>query len=358
MRIILIFLLISIFSYAQPPKEIPATGYKVPEPEDLPVVVKYPARVESINTVDIVARVTGILQKKYFKDGDLVKKGQLLYKIEPDIYEAQVEKAKADLLNAQANLDDAEKQLKRVTKSFKENLVSQQEMDNAYYNYEKAKAQVEAAKAALKQAQINLSYTNVISPITGYTGIRLIDVGNLVNPGTKLITITQTDPIYVIFSIPESDIKKFNLYKREKVKNLKIKAFLEDTDYSFDGKIDFVNTVLDKNTLTLKVRGIFKNTESILKPGQFVYVQLSGLKIKNAIQIPQKSVIQTPMGSMVYVEKDDMAVPRMINIIGSNKDYFIVKGVNPRETVIVDNLMRIRQGAKVKIDRYYKEEEK
>ncbi len=336
-----------------PPPEVDV--YKVKVIEKLPVTLIYPARLKSPQQVTVVARVTGFLERKFFKEGDYVKKGQLLYLIEPDPYEAAYERAKANLLHAQAQLEKAERDWKRAERSFKAKAISEQARDAAKYAYEMAKAQVLAAKAALKQATINLGYTKVRATISGYTGLKQIDVGNLVTPGTPLVTITSVDPIYVEFSIPDVDVfkSKYNLLKGkwgEEEKKLKAKLLVNNVPYNLEGKVHFLDVKVNPNTSTVKARAVFPNPNRVLMPGQFGRVEISGLYRRNVIVVPQKAVLQTPRGSMVYVVQNGRVAPRIIKVGETSGDYFVVEsGLKPGELVVVNNFFKIKPGIPVKI---------
>ncbi|MEO2066368.1 MAG: efflux RND transporter periplasmic adaptor subunit, partial [Desulfurobacteriaceae bacterium] len=284
-----------------------------------------------------------------------VKKGQLLYLIEPDPYEAAYERAKANLLHAQAQLEKAERDWKRAERSFKAKAISEQARDAAKYAYEMAKAQVLAAKAALKQATINLGYTKVKATISGYTGLKQIDVGNLVTPGTPLVTITSVDPIYVEFSIPDVDVfkSKYNLLKGkwgEEEKKLKAKLIVNNVPYNLEGKVHFLDVKVNPNTSTVKARAVFPNPNRVLMPGQFGRIEISGLYRRNVIIVPQKAVLQTPQGSMVYVVQNGRVAPRIIKVGETSGDFFVVEsGLKPGELVVVNNFFKIKPGIPVKI---------
>ncbi|HEA84062.1 MAG TPA: efflux RND transporter periplasmic adaptor subunit [Thermodesulfobacterium geofontis] len=333
---------------------IPVSVYNVTKPRDVEVKLEYPGRTRSISSVTIFARVTGILEKMYFKEGQFVKKGDLLFLIEQEPYKAEYDSAKANLEKAMAEFKKAERDWKRVKSAFEDKVISEEERDEALYKYETAKANVEYAKARLEQAEINLSYTRVLAPEEGIIGERMVDVGNLVTPGTQLVKITKIDPIYVDFSIPENDLLKVGL-KISKIKGLPVEVYIEGLPFKFNGYIDFVDTVVDEKTATVKARAILKNSEKRLLPGQFVRIAIKGLKRKNVIFIPQKAVIQTPTGPAVWVAVNGKAEMRFIKLGESTEDCFIVEeGLRPGDIVIVDNLMKLRSGIPISIENNYR----
>ena len=184
--------------------------YVVPKPTVLPITLKYPSTVKAYKKVQVVARVLGTLEKKYFTEGQKVNKGDLLYSIEDDVYKAQVEASQASLQMAKANLDNATINWKRIKKLFSQKAISQEKRDNVLSAYKQSLASVALAEAQLKQAKINLKYTKVKAPISGIAGLKQVNIGDLVsyNPPSKLVQITQNDKVYVEFSAPMSDYKK------------------------------------------------------------------------------------------------------------------------------------------------------
>lgn len=364
--LILSFFLIILFSCSKKKDQvnpqaqaIPVSVYKVPEPKDVEVRLEYPGKTKSVSSVTVVARITGILEKMYFKEGQFVRKGDLLFLIEEEPYRAEYESAKANLEKAFAEFKKAERDWQRVKSAYEDRVISEEERDKALYAYENAKANVEYAKAELEKAKINLSYTRVIAPESGIIGERMVDVGNLVTPGTSLVKITQVDPIYVDFSFPENDLIKVGLKISKKgilkLKGLPVEASVEDLPYSFKGYIDFVDTVVDEKTASVKARAILKNPEKKLLPGQFLRIAIKGLKRKDVILVPQQAVIQTPSGPTVWVVVNGKAEMRFISLGELSREYFVVeKGLKPGEDVILNNLMKLRPGSPVIIDRIQK----
>lgn len=332
--------------------------YKVPKPHDMPVVLEYPARLKSVQKVQITARVTGTLIKKFYTEGQFVKKSALLYKIEPDIYQAAVDAAKAQFHSALSMLNKTKRDWTRIKSLYKVNATSQQERDSALSSYEIAKADVEKAKANLKSALINLNYTDVKATISGITGLKSADVGNLVTNGTPLVSITKIDPIYAEFSIPDVDIikEKYNIKNGswEKPTDGKIKAVIKinGRGYSKEGFVNFMDTNIDTATSTLKARAVFPNRDNFLMPGEFVRISLKGIVRKNSIIIPQECVLQNPLGTMVLIVNKGIVQTRPVKLGSTSGKYYIIKkGLKKSDLVIVDNLFRVRPGMSVKIDK-------
>jgi len=338
----------------QSPSSLPpldVTVYEIPQAKTVPVEVKYPARTKSISMVTVVARVSGILKERYFVEGQFVNKDQLLFKIEPDIYQAEYDSAKAQLEQAIAEFNRAERDWQRTKASFEDRLVSEQQRDAALSAYEQAKALVEAARARLKQAELNLRYTDVKAPVSGITGTRLVDPGNLVNPGTALVTITEVNPIYAEFSIPDSDLMRLKAEGLRLKDKLQAYLLIDDSPYRHSGKIDFIDSVIDEKTSSVKARAVFPNPDREILPNQFVRIIIKGIQRRNAIVIPQKAVLQSSSGPFVYVVENGKALVRNIKLGERVGDNFVVEeGLKPGDLVIVDNLMKIRPGVPVKIE--------
>ncbi len=337
---------------SMPPLEVDV--YKVPPPSNVPVKFTYPARIKSPQKVTVVARVSGVLEKMFFKEGSYVREGQLLFLIEPDPYEAELMRAEANFSMAKAELEKAQKDWLRVKKSYEDKVVSEQVKDEAFYAYEKAKANVRSAEANLKLAQINYNYTKVRATASGYTGMKLTDLGSYVTPNTPLVTITVTDPVYVEFSLPDVDALtvKYGVSPKELTKLLKVKLIM-DGGKEYTGRLNFFDVNVDEKTLTVSARAEIRNPENLLMPGQFVRVELTGLYRKNAILVPQQAVIQTPGGALVFIVENSRVFSRPVRLGELSNGYFVVeRGLKPGDLVVINNLMKIKDGMPVKIAKY------
>ncbi len=336
---------------------LPVSAFKVQPHKTISVELIYPAKTKSFSQVTVAARVSGILQKMYFKEGGYVNSGYLLFLIEPDIYEAAYESAKAELEKNKAEFNKAERDWKRISAAFHERLVSEQEKDSSLSAYETAKANLKNAEARLKNAEINLGYIKITSPVNAIAGAKMVDIGNLVNPGTPLVTLTQTDPIYVEFAIPDRDILRLGYEITKKsvslLKGLKASLSLEEgNSYKHSGQIDFIDTVIDEKTSSVKVRGVFPNPDKELLPNQFVRVTLKGLTRKKALIAPQRAVMESPTGTIVWIVENDRAKVRPVKIGETTGEFFVIEeGLQPEELVIMDNLMKLRPDMPVKIDK-------
>jgi len=216
------------------------------------------------------------------------------------------------------------------------------------YGFLMAKARVSAAKAKLRLSEINLGYTKVRATISGYTGLKLIDVGNLVKPGTPLVKITQVNPIYAEFSVPDVDY----LNKIKYLLQIKIHLILNGKEYKNEGKLDFKDVNIDEGTSTVKLRAIFTNKKRELMPGEFVRVKISGILAHSIIKIPQKALLQNALAKIVYVVKNGRVTVVPVKIVETVGNYFIVKGrLKQNDLVIIDNFFKIRPGMLVKVDK-------
>ena len=337
-----------------PPK---ADIYIVPQPKNLALSLSYPAQIYSSKSVNVVARVSGVLEKKFFNEGNFVKKGQLLYKIEDNIYKAKVDASKASMQMAQATYDNAKRNWKRVEKLYKKKVVSQENRDNTLSAYENAIASLSLAKANLNQANIDLEYTNVKAPISGIIGLKQIDIGDYVssNTQTKLISITDNNKVNVEFSMPLSDysnIKK-GIWSIPENKEIIVKLKLNNSKVQKYGKVNFIDANANKNTSTIKMRAVFDNSDNYLIPGSFIRISTEDIKQKNIIIIPQKAVLQNPLGTIVFVEKDGVVGVKPVKIGNESKQFYVLKpgALQSGDRVIVNNFFRVKPGKKVTVDK-------
>lgn len=309
----------------------------------------YPAIINAYEKVDIVARVSGILEKKHFTEGALVKKGDLLYTIEPDIYQAKLDTAQAVLEKAHSSLIKATKDWERAKVLKKTNAISPKEIDFYMTEYTNAKAELSNAKANLKQAQLEFDYTAVKAPISGIAGIKKQDVGDYIDADSEsafLTTITNTNPLHVEFSIPKNDVQRY----LAQIKNPQtvIKLLDNNNPSEQNGTIDFISPEIDHNTNSLLVRAKIKNDNNSFLAGGFVKISIEGLIAKNTAVIPEEAILQTPNGAMVYVVENGTAKMRPVKTDILTKEGVIVKsGLKEGDKIITNNLPKIRPDAKV-----------
>ena len=325
---------------------------------DISVFVEYPAKIKSMQQVNVVARVNGILEKKNFIEGNFVKEGELLYQIDSTRYEALMQEALADVEVKTATLKQATREWERIKILFEQDSTSQKERDSALSAYETAQASLKASQANLKKAQIDFGYTKVKAPISGLTSLNAQDLGSYVGSTTEsmnLTTITQMNPIYVEFSLPDIELfkKRFimNNGNWNNISQAKLAVslnFSDDSVYEQKGTLDFIDSFVDNETSTVKARATFVNPKNDLIPGLFVRVKIDGLVYKNAINIPQIAVLQDATGAFVYIAKENQAVKTPVkigNIV--NDTYIIDSGLNEGDIVITNNLTKLKPGSSI-----------
>ncbi|WP_024954817.1 efflux RND transporter periplasmic adaptor subunit [Sulfurospirillum arcachonense] len=347
-----------------PQRQAPkADIYIVPAPKDLPILLKYPAQIKSFQNVSVVSRVLGVLENKYFEEGQKVKKGDLLYKIEDNIYKAKVDAANASVKMSEATLDNAERNWKRVKRLYARKATTQEKRDVAWSSYNEALASLSLSKAELHQAQIDFDYTQVKAPIDGTIGLKKVDVGDLVvsNPPTSLVEITQNDKVFVEFSMPFSDYVniKNNIWTMPENKVINVTLEIDGKATKRSGAIDFMDVNVNKETSTVKMRAVVDNSDGYLMSGSFVRVLLNDITQKNIITIPQKAVLQNPLGTIVFIEDKGVVAIRPVKIGNESGDKFVLNGgpLKSGDKVIVNNFFRVKPGAPVVVDKVINKEQ-
>ena len=342
-------------SLSLPPLKV--TTYQV-KLNDIPVSMEYPAKIKSMQQVNVVAKVNGTLEKKNFTEGNFVKKEEVLYQIDSTRYEALMQEALADVEMKTATLKQATREWERVKILFEQDSTSQKEKDSALSAYETAQASLKASQANLKKAQIDLGYTKVKAPISGFTSLNKQDLGSYVGSTNKsmiLTTITQTNPIYVEFSLPDIEFLKkrfiINNGNWNNISQTKLPVSIILSDgliYEEKGTLDFIDSFVDNETSTVKARATFENPKNDLISGLFVKIRIDGLIYKNAISIPQTSLLQDTTGAFVYIVKDNQAIRTPVKIENISKDTYIINdGLNEGDIVITNNLTKLKSGSSI-----------
>ena len=338
---------------AAKPQQAPAAPVRVAtvSTRSMPVQLQAIGNVEAISTVSIKAQVSGELRKVHFKEGDFVKKGQLLFTIDPAPFEADLRKAEAMLAKDEAQALNAKLDAERYAGLGREGVVSKQQVDAAQAASNAMVATVAADKAAIEAARINLQYTSIYSPINGRTGNVGVKEGNLVkaNDVPILVTINQIEPIYVSFSIPEQQLPDVKKYLGSKT--LRVEASPQGSSQHFEGKLTFIDNAVDLTTGTIKLKATFDNREHTLWPGQFVDAGLTLSVQPNAIVVPSTALQTSQSGTYVYVVNQDMTVqPQPVKVAWAAGDTTIIaSGLQPGQRVVTDGQLRLVPGARVDI---------
>jgi membrane fusion protein, multidrug efflux system len=336
---------------AQQPVAIPV-GTVAAELRPITKAAEFVGRVEAIERVGVRARITGYLQDILFKEGEVVKAGDVLYRIEPETFQAAAQQAQGALLQAQGNLANATVQLDRTQELVKTDTASRALLDQRMANQKDAQGAVIIADANLKTANVNLSYTEIVAPITGEIGRSKLTKGNVVGPDSGVLTeIVSRDPIYVSFPVSQREFLQFQqAEERKKVQEtLAVRIrFSDGALYDQTGRINFIDVTVDKTTDTVLVRATIPNPRGVLIDGQLVRVSLEADKPQEKVLIPQSALIVDQRGLYVFVVADGKAAIRRVKAGGeSGADVVIDDGIKPGEQVIVQGMESLRAGTPV-----------
>jgi len=308
-------------------------------------------RVVAIDKVDIVARVTGFIGQRNFTEGQMVKTGDLLFRIEPDIYKATVDQQAANVAKAKATEVNADLQLKRSQELVKSQNVPQSTVDQNLATEQSAQADILQAQALLEQAKINLSYTEIYAPIDGRIGIANYTVGNLVSPSTGVLaTIVSQDPIYVVFQASEADVVEYRkrvAASADKDPHVTVHIRLPDGSiYSHPGTTNFLDVQVQADTDTITARAQLPNPDGELIPGGVVGVIVERGKPRYALLVPQAAVLLDQAGHYVLVVDDAKKVEQRRITTGPDhgKDIEVAEGLKEGELVITDGIQKVHPG--------------
>ena len=328
------------------------------EPQDIPLSFEFAARAQGSKDTEIRARVGGILLQRNYVEGSTVEEGKVLFQIDPEPFKVALDQAKAKLAQNEAQLKAAQTQWERIKKLFADRIVSEKARDEALANLDSLKASTQLAQAEVEQAQLNLGYTTVKAPIGGVTSMEAQSEGSLISANGILTSITQLNPIYVIFSASENEILSLtNMVERGLIKNpankneifAKVKTG-NDEMYPLEGRINFINPSIDETTGTIKLRAVFENPEGKLRPGQFLRLVMEGLTRINALIVPQEAVMQGAASSYVYRVNANGVVENVSVQAGlTTKDggWIIDSGLDAGDKVVVSGVMKLRPGMQV-----------
>lgn len=338
---------------------LPVVVVETVKTENVNIYGEYAGRIRAQQFVEIRARVEGYLEKMLFTEGTYIQKGQTLFIINPQLYQARVNRAKAQLSKARAQALKAERDLSRIRPLFEQNAASQLDLDNAIAAYESATADVAVCEADLTQAELTLSYTSVRSPASGYISQRNVDIGALVGPGNQslLATVVKSDTVRIDFSMTSleylrSKARNVNLGQRDSSRkwNPCITVTLADgSTYPYQGMVDFADPQIDPKTGTFSVRAEMPNPDHILLPGQFTRVKLLMDVRENAIAVPTKALIVENGGAYLYVVRANNTVEKRYVETGPEvrNNTVIERGLAAGERIVTEGMHKLSHGSKV-----------
>ena len=338
---------------------LPVVAVEPVTTEDVNIYGDYVGRIRAQQFVEIRARVEGYLEKMLFAEGTYIREGQTLFVIDPRVYRARVDKAKAQLNKARAQALKAKRDLDRIRPLFEQSAASQLELDNATAAYESAVADVAVGEADLTQAQMTLGYTSVQSPISGYISERNADIGTLVGPSGKslLATVVKSDTVRVDFSMTALD------YLRSKARNVNLGhrdstrkwdpyitvTLADGSEYPYRGLVDFADPQVDPQTGTFSVRAEMANPDHILLPGQFTKVRLLLDVREDAVVVPSKAIEIEKGGAYIYVVRPDSIVEKRFVETDSEwgNNIVVERGLVRGEDIVVEGYHKLQHGMKV-----------
>jgi multidrug efflux system membrane fusion protein len=336
-----------------PPPAPPSVDVALSEQRAVTNYLYFTGRTEAFASAEIRARVPGFLKSIEFRQAQDVEAGEVLFHIDPEEYEARQAQRAAALSAAQANLSRTQSDYDRVARAVETNAVSRQEVETRKADRDMAQAEVAQAEANLKQAELDLSYCTLTSPIAGQISRNLVDVGNLVGSGenTLLATVEQMDTIFVYFEASEDDVLRWLEQRQSSLKKREadVPAYLglsNNHDYPFEGVIDYIDNRVNPNTGTILLRAAFPNPEGLLFPGLFARIRVPGQDVPDAVLVEEKAIGTDLGGKYVLAVGEDNIVELKHVELGAleGKQRVILSGLEPGQRYIVEGLMRARPG--------------
>lgn len=319
--------------------------------KDVPVILRGLGTVQAFNNSPLKSQVGGAVTQINFKEGQDVRKGDLLIQLDPRPYQAVLDQSKAALAKDQAALANAQTDLQRYSKLLAQNFTPEQQYETQKSTVAQDEAAIANDDAAIKAAQLNVDYASIKSPIDGVTGIRQVDIGVLVQANSQtLVTVTQIEPIYVVFTLPEANIAAIRAAMAQG--QLTVRAFAaSDEKQIAEGMLDLVDNAVDQTTGTVKLKSEFPNKDKALWPGQFVNAHLVLKLVHDGITVPSVAIQTGPTGPYAYVVKDDSTVERRpVTVIQTdNNTALIGSGLQAGERVVTAGQFKLEQGTKIQV---------
>lgn len=347
---------------------LPKVETELVKTQNVNIYGDYVGRIRAQQFVEIHARVEGYLEKMCFKEGGYIHKGQTLFIIDPRLYEAHVNKARAQLNKAEAQARKAQQDLKRIKPLYEQNAASQLDLDNAVAAYESAAAEVTVSRADLTQAELTLGYTRVTSPISGFVSERNADIGTLVGPSggkSLLATVVKSDTVRVDFSMTSLDYlrsKDRNVNLGNGDSNQKHNSFVtitlaDGSEYPFQGNVDFADPQVDPKTGTFSVRAEMPNPDRRLLPGEYTKVKVLLDVRENAVEVPTKALVLEKNGAYIFVVRPDSVVEKRFIETGPEvgNNTIVERGLAPGEQIVTEGYHKLTN--KMKVDPVLKKEE-
>lgn len=324
---------------------------------DVTVRQDYAGRARGAREVEVRARISGILEQRLYEEGQMVREGDALFRIDRKPAAAALQRARAQRQVAEADVQQAEREWNRISSLFERNAVSERERDSAQSALELARANLAVANAGVAQAELDLGYTDVTAPISGVTSLEDFPEGSLIDTGTLLTTIVQLDPVHVRFALPENDANirraaREGMVRADQEQNVSARLVLADgSEYELDGRIDFTASTLDPRTGTVSARAVFPNPEQVIVPGQFVRVRVELQSFDDVITVPERAITQGQNGPVVYVVDDDSKARIREVELGPVSDgrQILLSGLDAGDRYIVSGLVNLRDGAAVNV---------
>ena len=345
---------------AQAPQTPPAVTVAAPLQREVVEYDEFTGQFAAVEQVELRSRVSGYLQSHHFEEGQIVKKGDLLFVIDPRPFEAALASARAQVVQAEARVDLATRQLARAAELRGRDFVAASTFDERQQEQRVATAAVEIAKAAVRTAELDVEFSRILAPVSGRIGRREVSDGNLVSGGsgsgnTLLTTIVSIDPIYFVFDMSEGD---FIAYQRA-VQSGKLQStrdsipvfarLRDEPDWPREGKLNFVDNQVNRSAGTIRARAVFPNADGFLTPGQFGRIRLPGSEPYKAMLIPDSAILTDQSQKIVMtVNAEGVVVPKMVRQGPIYDGLRIIRsGLAPEDRVIINGLVRARPGAKV-----------
>jgi membrane fusion protein (multidrug efflux system) len=320
--------------------------------KDVPVFAEWVATADGFVNATIRAQVQGYLIRQNYTEGDVVKKGQVLFEIDPRSFQAVLEQARGQLAQQQARWDTAKANLTRISRLVKEKAVSQKDYDDAMGAEQSTHAAVLEAQAGVDKAKLELDFTKITSPIAGIAGIAKAQLGNLVGPGSieELTTVSTVDPIKVYIPVSEQEYLKAGGKDPQATRRMPLELILADGRvYPHKGEMAFADRQVDVRTGTIKIAALFPNPGNILRPGQFVRVRAQTKVRKDAVLVPQRAVMELQGSYQVaLIDSENKVTFQPVTVAERVGNLWVIeKGLQPGQTVIVEGVQKVRQGMTV-----------